>query len=276
MGSGLSCREQKMSDLNKNPQSEGTRPSPFDDGELYDMVFGGFDFDREYYKRIAREAKGPVLEVACGTGRILIPCLEAGVEIDGLDLYPSMLDSLRRKSSLLELSPNLYQGDMRNFSLPRRYALIFIAFNGFVHATTTEDQLHTLRTCREHLVTDGVLVFNTYYPGLAIIAGEEGRPVLEAEVAHPKTGLPVRIYDTRRFNRVEQIQYSQIEIQELDAEGRIAVSHHAETTMRWTYKPEMELLLQAAGFAQWKIAGGFDDRPLLSETDLMVVHAWNG
>ncbi len=263
-----------MSNSNKKPQPEGAAPSPFEDGALYDIVFGSFDFDREYYIRIAQEAKGPVLEVACGTGRILIPCMKAGVDIDGLDLYPSMLQSLRRKSSLLRLNPNLHQGDMRNFSLPRRYALIFIAFNGFVHAMTTEDQLRTLRTCREHLAKDGILVFNIFYPGLAIIAGEEGSPVLEAEVAHPETGLPVRIYDTRRYNRVEQIQYSQIEIQELDAEGHISASHRSETTMRWTFKPEMELLLRSAGFSRWKITGGFDDRPLLTETDLMVVHAW--
>jgi hypothetical protein len=85
--------------------------------------------------------------------------------------------------------------------------------------------------------------------------------------------LPVRIYDTRRLNRVDQIQHSSIEIQELDSEGRVAASHVSETRMRWTFKPEMELLLNAAGFAEWRICGGFDRRPLTHETDIMVVFA---
>ncbi len=249
--------------------------SPFDDADLYDAVFGDFNFDRDFYVELARDARGPVLEVACGTGRILIPCQLAGVDIDGLDLYPSMLAVLRRKASALGLAPSLYTADMRAFALPRRYALVFIAFNGFVHNLTTEDQLMTLKTCRSHLLPGGALVFNVFYPALDIINGKEGFPVLELETKHPVTGTTLRVYDTRRLNRVEQIQYSRMEIQELDGAGNVAVSHHSETSMRWTFKPEMELLLRAAGFARWQIFGGFDRRPLARETDLMLVYASN-
>ena len=85
--------------------------SPFDDAELYDIVFGDFAFDRDFYLELARGANGPVLEVACGTGRILIPCMQAGVDIDGLDLYSSMIEVLRRKASALGLHPGLYVTD---------------------------------------------------------------------------------------------------------------------------------------------------------------------
>ncbi len=247
--------------------------SPFDDAELYDILFANLDFDREFYLDLALKARGPVLEVACGTGRILIPCLQKGVDIDGLDLYATMLDGLRGKAAGLGLKPRLYAADMRDFTLPRRYALIFIAFNGFVHNLTTDDQLKTLRVCREHLLPDGELVFNVFFPGQEILGGEQNVPVLEGEAPHPRTGLPVRIYDTRTLNRVEQIQHSRIEIQELDPEGRVSVSHHSETDMRWTFKPEMDLLLRVAGYSRWHICGGFDGRPLASENDLMVVFA---
>ena len=255
--------------------AEGIMKSPFDDAELYDVLFGDLAFDRNFYLELARGAKGPVLEVACGTGRILIPCMQAGGDIDGLDRYSSMVEVLRRKASALGLNPGLYVTDMRAFKLPRQYRLIFIAFNGFVHNLTTADQIETLKACREHLLPGGSLVFNIFYPGLEIISGPEGSPILELEAKHPVTGLPVRIYDTRRLNRVDQIQHSSIEIQELDGEGRVAASHVSETWMRWTFKPEMELLLNAAGFAEWQIFGGFDRRPLTQETDLMVVFASN-
>jgi hypothetical protein len=98
---------------------------------------------------------------------------------------------------------------------------------------------------------------------------------LKALAKPPVTGLPVRIYDTRQLNRVDQIQHSSIEIQELDVEGGVAARHLSETWMRWTFKPEMELLLETAGFAEWQIFGGFDRRPLTRETDLMVIFASN-
>ncbi len=248
--------------------------SPFDDADLYDVLFGELGFDRDFYVDLARRSNGPVLEVACGTGRILIPCLQAGVDIDGLDLHAPMLQVLLRKSKALGLDPRVYLSDMRGFSIDRRYALIFIAFNGFVHASTTEAQLNTLRACKDHLLPGGMLVFNTFFPGLEIIAGKEGTPVLEHEVLDAATGRLVRIYDTRTLNRIDQIQYSHIEIQELDGDGRVVASHHSDTSMRWTFIPEMELLIRTAGFARWQICGGFDRQPLRSESDLMVVFAW--
>lgn len=248
--------------------------SPFDNAELYDVLFGDLEYDRSFYVELARTAGGPVLEVACGTGRILIPCLQAGVSIDGIDYSRAMIEALLRKAAALGLHPRVHQADMREFALPDRYALIFIAFNGFVHALTTDEQVKTLQTCRDHLTPGGKLVFNTFYPGQEILAGAQGVPMLEHEARHPATGLPVRIYDTRTLNRVEQIQYSSIEIQELDAEGQVKVSHRSETSMRWTFKPEMELLLRVSGFSHWRICGSFDGRPLTRESDLMVVFAW--
>src|SRR4051794_12467667 len=60
-------------------------PSTFDDGEWYDVMCQGLDYGIDFYAGLAREAKGPVLEIACGTGRILLRCAQAGVDIDGLD-----------------------------------------------------------------------------------------------------------------------------------------------------------------------------------------------
>jgi SAM-dependent methyltransferase len=256
------------------PAKEKPGPTPFDDGDLYDALFGDFRFDLDFYLELAGQARGPVLEIACGTGRILIPCLQAGVDIEGLDLFPSMLQTLRKKAATLGLRPSLYEADMRDFSLPRRYALIFVAFNGFVHCLTTHDQLKALRTWRDHLDPGGCLVFNVFYPGIEMLNGPQGTPLLELETRHPSTGLPMRIFDTRTLDRVEQLQHSRIEIQMLDAEGHVTAVHPSETTMRWTFKPEMELLLGAAGYPRWQICGGFDRRPLTRDDDQMVVFAW--
>ena len=84
------------------------------------------------------------------------------------------------------------------------------------------------------------------------------------------------LYDIRGFDRVAQVQRSRNEIELDEADGTTRIIHRSEFLVRWTYKPEMELLLRAAGFARYAICGGFDRRPLTQETDAMVVLAWAG
>jgi SAM-dependent methyltransferase len=255
----------------KEPSVEAT---PFDDGALYDLFLGNIPIGLGFYAGLARAAKGPVLDVACGTGRILLPCLQAGVEIEGLDLFEGMLSRLRQKAAALGLKPTLYQTKMAGFRLPRRYALIMIPFNAFFHNVTTDDQLATLQACRDHLEPGGLLVFDSSFPGQAWIGAPSGKRELEMEMPHPETGLPARMWDTRTFNRVEQLQYSYNEFELLDANGKVTATYPSQTTLRWIYKAEMELLLRITGFARWSLLGDYDGRPLQNETDTMIVQAW--
>jgi SAM-dependent methyltransferase len=126
--------------------------SPFDDGELYDIICQGLDYGIDFYVGLARQANGPVLDIACGTGRALLPVLQAGVDADGLDQFESMLETARHKAAALGLAPVLHRGDMADFQMPRRYALVMITFNAFCHMLTTEDQLRCLGCIRRHLL----------------------------------------------------------------------------------------------------------------------------
>jgi SAM-dependent methyltransferase len=256
-----------------NPGSHDAA-TPFDDGELYDSLFAGISYGVVPYVALARAAAGPVLEIACGTGRVTLPCLQAGVDVDGLDLSPAMLATLRGKAAALGFSPTLYQADMSDFHLPRRYALIMITFNAFIHNVTQESQVRCLQLCREHLASGGMLAFDTYFPSPAIIRAPQDTRVLELETRHPRTGEAIRLYDTRRFNHVEQIQHSLNEVEAVDVAGNVRQLQRSEFCVRWVYKAELALLLRAAGFARWEIYGGFDHRPLTDETHEMIVHAW--
>ncbi len=250
-------------------------PSTFDDGELYDLMLAGMTYGLDFYLGLAREANGPVLEVACGTGRVLLPCLQAGIDIEGLDLFESMLARLQAKAAALDLSPALHHSDMSDFSLSRRYALITIPFNAFIHNMSQEAQIGCLSCCRSHLNPGGRLVFDTAFPSLEWIGASQNERVLEGEIPHPNTGLPMRMYDTRRFDRVEQIQYSLNELELLAADGSIGKTYRSQSSARYIFKNEMELLLRVAGFQRWEIYGDFDGRPLTNENDAMIVSAWN-
>jgi SAM-dependent methyltransferase len=249
-------------------------PSPFDDGELFDILCQGIDHDIPFYVELARAAKGPVLDIACGTGRILMRLLQAGADADGMDLFEPMLETARQKAAALGVSPGLYRADMLDFELPRRYALAMIPFNAFCHMLTTDDQLRCLSCIRRHLLPGGLLAFDGGFPGVAWICAPQDQRVLETEVRHPVTGKMLRGYDTRGFDRVAQVQRSQFEIEQEEPDGTTSIIHRSEFRVRWTYKAEMDLLLRLAGFARSEICGGFDRRPLTQETDAMIVLAW--
>jgi hypothetical protein len=203
-----------------------------------------------------------------------LPCLQAGVDIEGLDFFAPMLARLQSKAAALGLSPRLHQADMSDFALQRRFALIMIPFNAFIHNMTQEAQIACLQRCREHLLPGGQFVFDTFFPSLEIVGAVQNTRVLEGEPPHPQTGLPMRMFDTRTFDRVAQTQHSVNELELLDAQGRIQKVYRSEINARYIYKHEMELLLRVAGFARWEIYGDFDGRPLTREGDAMIVAAW--
>lgn len=249
--------------------------SPFDDGEIYDAILGNLDYGIDFYVKEARQAQGPVLDIACGTGRILLPCWIAGVPVDGLDYSAAMLERLRHKAGELHFEPKLYQADMAKFSLPDRYALIMITFNAFGHNLTQEAQIHCLECCKRHLLPGGKLVFDAAFPGIEWIGSPQHTRVLEQTVVHPTTGETLHCYDTRSFDRVKQIQHSINEIEAFDATGKMRILQRSEFDIRWVYKDEMALLLRAAGFPRWEIHGNFEGKELTDEKDGLIVHAWN-
>lgn len=248
-------------------------PSPYDAPELYDLLFDSLDFDIPYWIDVARSAGGPVLEAACGTGRILLPIRKAGFDIDGFDASPAMVARLKERARTHGLDVRAEVADMRDFSMGRRYARIFCGFNGFAHCETIEDQLAFLRRSLGHLEPDGALVLHMSYPGPAYWSEPEGKPVLEHETPRPGGGK-LQLWDDRKKDVVGQRQDSEVEIWEVGESDRPEAVHKFSTSQRWVYRFELELLFRSAGFARWDILGGFDGRPLKAPDDQMLAWAF--
>lgn len=248
--------------------------APYVDPALYDLAYSWYDADLAFYLATARASRGPVLEAACGTGRVLLPALAAAVDIDGFDLESAMLDRLRSKADAQGLAPRVVTGDLRDFTMPRRYDLVMIPFRAFMHLHTTADQVRALRCIREHLEPGGTLVMNVFYPSFDLVIARDGRRAREQRFAHPGTGLPVELWDLPRYDRVNQTVVVEREVIERDATEAAVRTHRYGFTLRWTFRFEMELLLAAAGFARWDVRGGFDGRPFERDTDEMVWTAW--
>ena len=217
-----------------------------------------------------------MLDVACGTGRVLLALLDAGVDADGVDLFRPMLARARAKAEAKGHRPRLVSADMGAFKMPRRYARVISAFNAFAHADTVEAQLAALRCARAHLRPGGAFVVHMSYPGPRYWAEPEGEPVMELEVRRPADGRRIQMWDTRFKDVIGQCQHSNIEIRELDESGGIARRTGFRTSQRWVYRFEMELLFRLAGFTRWEFYGGFAGEALENEEQQMIAWAWNG
>jgi SAM-dependent methyltransferase len=235
---------------------------------FYDQHATGVPGDVAFYVARARAAGSPVLELGCGTGRVLFPVAEAGLEIVGLDASPDMLGVAEKK--LTASSPDvrrrvhLLRGDMRDFTLGRRFSLVTIPYRAFLCNLTVDDQLRTLTYVRQHLTTDGRLVFNVFDPHVGKLAA--GRwitsPEQRRELRHPSTGNPVLVDEDFRFDLERQLVEGAFVFEERDAAtGAVLGTCRAPLTLRYVFRWEMEHLLARAGFRVETLSGDFGGGP---------------
>jgi SAM-dependent methyltransferase len=247
--------------------------------DLYDLMYVGTRYDALYLEP-ARAAGGPVLEIGCGTGHVLVPLRAAGVDIDGLDSDPAMLERARERLAERGLETRLHHADMRDFTLPRRYALVVIPFNSFLHALSQADQIATLRCCREHLDAGGALMFDVFSPDVNRLLEHDGTPRLQMEHPHPSRPGTVRVTNATTSDPVEQVMHVTRTIEVRDAAGTPSERHEMAFRLRWAWKIELELLLRRAGFKRWAVearrwaAEGFARKESLEPGDLMLWTAW--
>jgi SAM-dependent methyltransferase len=235
--------------------------------ELYDHVVPyATRKDGRFYLEAARESAGPVLELGCGTGRILIPTARTGIEIAGLDASVGMLEECRRR---LQTEPpevsrriSLHRGDMRDFDLGRRFRLVTIPFRPFQHLLTVEDQLACLGAIRRHLAPGARLVFDVFNPSIPNLA----KPPDEAENGEePPFTLPDGRTIVRWHRMIERDLITQVVAGELiyyvtHPSGRRERLVHS-FRMRCIFRFEAEHLLERAGFSVEQVYADFDRSP---------------
>jgi SAM-dependent methyltransferase len=226
----------------------------------YDAVYavlraGSGDVD--FYRSLARQARGPVLELGCGSGRVLLPIAHDGWRCVGLDASPAMLARLSDRSPPPNL--RLVRGRMERFDLDGdRFALIFSAFRAFQHLLTVEDQLSCLDAVRRHLLPGGLFAFDVFAPRLERTAAIE-EPEAE-DACFTQNGMEIARFASVRRDPARQTMDVTFRY-ERRAPGAPSESEVVTTRMRWFFRYELEHLLARAGFASIEVFGGFDRRP---------------
>jgi SAM-dependent methyltransferase len=235
--------------------------------KVYDMIYGNYKDDIEFYKEEAKKSKGEVLEVACGTGRIYLELLREGIDAVGIDISDEMISALVKKAHDRKLTPEVHVADMRNFRLDKKFSLIIVPFRSFLFNLTTDDQLEALLRFKAHLLPGGRLILNFFYPDLERMMsfGKESEEITVIE--NGKYLLREKSFFVEEVNQLIETDAALYKGNNLFWKGSY--------NMAFIHKREFELLLRLAGFTKCEVYGGFDGRPLTSFKQEMVWVAEN-
>lgn len=248
---------------------------PWADGQLaalYDAF--PFDGDLPFYRELADAEGGRVLEIACGSGRVLVPLVAAGCDVVGIDVSPHMLAIAQHKldSNHKTGRGQLVQADMRDFALDRTdFDLAIVAVKSFAYLTDRHDQLRALQRIAAHLRPGGALAMDLMHPRLDWLAAADGsmKDDLLHRVAAGNYTLS-RVESVVRTDLVEQIRVIRSIYERIDDSGAVLEKRFVEWPYRWLHRFEAEHLLERAGFEIENVYGGYQREEFTSASSAMV------
>jgi SAM-dependent methyltransferase len=241
--------------------------------ETYDLFRGDDPVEPQpwfqFYKRRLDERPGLALEPGCGTGRILLPFLQAGYSIEGVDSSEEMLAVCRRKAEALGVTPTLYQQYMQELDLPQRYTTILIPLGSFILISQRHEALEALKRFYAHLVPGGQLVFSMPSPSnrLYIPPSEQNKEWGEPHtLTRPSDGATITLKCMGWSDRLEQLETSRQYYELRDKEGKLLKAEEHLSVTRWYGKYEMIMMLESVGFRNVKVYGNHTDEEATAES----------
>lgn len=229
---------------------------------FYDLEHSDYDEDLPMYAGFAAAVpanRWSVLELACGTGRCLLPLAARGVKITGLDNSPGMLELARQKveAAALEHRVRLVQGDMRDFDLGGMFHFIFIALNSLMHLETPTEQRRALACAARHLADGGRLLVDLFNPQVALPdEQQEGLVFLHCARDLPDDGQRLH-FQSPRVDRAAQVLTMANYYDDVASDGQVR-RLVAPFQMRYLMPGELELLLELSGLRIEALYGTYD------------------
>ncbi|HEY7373968.1 MAG TPA: methyltransferase domain-containing protein [Polyangia bacterium] len=249
------------------------RPDPFEDAALYDWEYRRRRDDVRFYATLADERGGPVLDLGCGTGRLLVPLLRAGHVVVGVDRAPAML--ARAAARLARLAPRarrralLLRGDLGRLPVADRFQFAIAAFHTIQHLATDRELARFFAEVAGALRPGGWFAFDSFAPNAQFLARANARGDrrwARTRFRHPVTGRRIEYSETyRRAGRIltTTFHYRPVGRRQRDATGE----HRVDLVHRLLDPADLGPLLAGTGLRLIASWGGFDGRPLAPPTE---------
>jgi SAM-dependent methyltransferase len=200
--------------------------------------------------------RGPVLELAIGTGRIALPLAARGIRVDGVDISPAMIAQLRAKPGSEEISVTV--GNFADVPVPGNYRLIFVVWNTLFNLLTQDDQVRCFANVADHLTDDGTFVVEAFVP--AFLYRLRNNQYVEAEAIQVDE---VRLDVLRHDMATQRIEESHVSLSSAGVRLNPVVQ-------RYAWPSELDLMARLAGLRLKDRWGGWNREPFSSTSSIHI------
>ncbi len=253
----------------------GAAPTPYDSiAALYDLEHTVFTDDIPLMRNIAEIVGDPVVELGCGSGRVLLPIAADGFDVTGVDTSQPMLDALEREAAAIGGGAiTTVNADMRGpLPLPSdTYGVAMFSLNGLLHLETQPDQIAALAEAARVLDPRGQLVIDIFHPTPEYLTQIAGGPHLEG-VWTDAGGREVEKWAHRRVNPASQTIDTRLWYDTVRDDGGVE-RVRTSFTLRYIHAAELELMLHRAGFVEWKLYGTYELDPFDGGSERIIALA---
>jgi len=208
----------------------------------YDEWSAPMTEDVQFYVALAKEADGPLVELAIGNGRVAIPVAQAtGRSVFGIDSSPAMLEQARARADAAGVELDLHEGDMRELEVAEPAALIYCPFRALLHLPTWSDRRRTFERVAASLLPGGRFAWNAFAFDHRVATSLDGR--------HHEDPVPHSVRYAVGDNRID-----------------ITLDDGAASSLWWATKNEWLGLLDVAGLELEALYGDFDRQPFTQDS----------
>jgi SAM-dependent methyltransferase len=231
--------------------------------------------DLPFYVDLAKKAAGPVLEIGCGTGRVLLPIARQGIQIYGVDNSLPMLNVLKKhlthESRAVRQNVRLHRADMRHFRLNRKFPLVIMPFRPLQHMRTVDDQVRALASAAFHLKSDGIFAFDVFFPKFETIPGGIGEenPDLEWRNSSDPARVVRRYFRKESVDKINQVFTATFFFRTFQGDRLVKEETEPLIMSYYTY-PHLRALFLLAGLEPYREYASFAGTPLDNSAEQMV------
>lgn len=231
--------------------------------------------DIPFYLELAQETEGPLLDVGCGTGRVMFPLARAGYDVYGIDNEPAMLDRARallKQEPALKSKLHFHLGDAKTYTMPVKFGLTLVPYNGLMHFLDQESQIAVLRNLRAWTRDDGMMVLDLPNAGDVYATEDSDSLIFERTFLEPETGHLVMQQSVSALDRTLQTLQVTWIYDEITADGSLKRTF-APLKLYYYFYSEIRLLLALTGWEVEAVYGDLDGSEFEDGAPRMVILA---
>lgn len=241
----------------------------YDDPISYDIENNAYLGELPFLMEWVSKKGGPIVDLACGTGRMTIPLASKGFKLIGVDLHAGMLEQAKKKAQELDLQIEWVEQDCTQLDLKCKSPLIYMVGNSIQHFHTNDSQNKLLTSIYKHLEEDGVFIFGSRFPN----AEELLQPSKEEywkTYFDTTCDKEVDVYTISNYDALSQIQHYTTIRKYKNGEDKILDEKRTNISLRYTYPKEMERVLTENRFDILSVYKDWNGTPITNDSYEMI------